>query len=103
MKRSLQAAGDIIPAVLERAGVEEGFRRHKALLHWDDVVGDKIARKARPRELQGKTLIVNVESSAWVHELTYLKSDIIRELNRRVGGGAIDKLVFLIGEIAEEE
>lgn len=103
MGRSWQAAGDIIPAVLERAGVDESFRRHMALMYWDDVVGEKIARKARPRELEGKTLLVNVESSAWVHELTYLKNDILRELNQRVGGGAIDRIVFLIGEVAEEE
>ncbi len=103
MNRSLQAAGDIIQSVLQRAGVEEGFRRHSALMYWDDVVGDKIARKARPKELEGKTLLVNVESSAWVHELTYLKNDILRELNQRVGGGAIDKIVFLIGDVAEEE
>jgi len=98
-----QAAGDVIQAVLERAGIEEGFRRHSALMYWDDIVGDKIARKARPRELEGKTLLVDVTSSAWVHELSYLKNDIIRELNQRVGGGAIDRIIFLVGEVVEEE
>ncbi len=102
MRSDWRSAGDLIATVLDRAGITEGFRRHSALSHWDEVVGEKIGRKARPRELRGKTLIVDVESSAWVHELTYLKSEILCDLNRKVGGDAIDRIVFLVGGSVEE-
>jgi len=96
-----KSAGDVLQSVLRRAGIEEGFRRHSALLHWDDVVGRKIALRARPRELEGKTLLVDVDGSAWIHELSYLKDDILRELNHRVGGNAIDRIVFRAAESVE--
>ncbi|NNE07684.1 MAG: DUF721 domain-containing protein [Gemmatimonadetes bacterium] len=90
-----QKPGSILPDVLRIAGVEEPFRRHSALLHWDEVVGERIAAKARPRSLDGKVLIVEVESSAWIHELAFQKDGIMKKLNDTVGGGAIERIVFL--------
>ena len=103
MRARWQRAGDILQSVLRRAGIEEGFRRQSALLHWDEVVGRKIALRARPRELEGKTLVVDVDGSAWIHELSYLKDDILRELNRRVGGNAIDRIVFFAAESVDRQ
>lgn len=86
--------GEVIGNVLQNAGLQEAYRRNSTLLYWNDVVGAKIAEKAQPREIDGKTLYVDVVSSAWLQELTFMKVDILRELNERVGGNAIDQIIF---------
>lgn len=98
MKGKWLKAGDVLDAFLDQKGLKEGVRRHTALLGWDDIVGARIAERARPLEIRGKTLFVDVDGSAWMHELTFLKEDILRKLNERVPGGeAIDQIVFMAG------
>jgi predicted nucleic acid-binding Zn ribbon protein len=87
-------AGDVLASLLEHRGLKENVRRHTALLWWDEAVGPKIAARARPVEIRGKTLFVDVRGSSWIHELSFLKEDILRKLNERVGGGAIEEIVF---------
>lgn len=94
--KSWRKAGDVLDAVLGDIGLQEGVRKHTALLGWDEIVGEKIGARARPFEIRGKTLFVQVDGSAWMHELTFLKEDIRKRLNERVGGeAAIDQIVFI--------
>lgn len=98
MKGKWLKAGDILDSFLEGKGLKEGVRRHMALLSWDEVVGDRIAERARPIEIRGKTLFVDVDGSAWMHELAFLKEDILRKLNEKTPGKeAIDEIVFMAG------
>jgi predicted nucleic acid-binding Zn ribbon protein len=95
VKGRWRSVGEVLGAVMSDRGLAEGLRRHTALLGWDEIVGRRIGEKARPRELRGKTLFVDVDGSAWIHELSFLKADILEKLNERVGGDAIDRIVFL--------
>ncbi|MFH1278563.1 MAG: DUF721 domain-containing protein [Candidatus Eisenbacteria bacterium] len=98
MKGKWLKAGDVLDSFLEAKGLKEGVRRHTALLGWDEAVGSRIAERARPIELRGKTLFVDVDGSAWMHELAFLKEDILRKLNEKAPGGeAIDQIVFMAG------
>ena len=87
--------GEVLDKFLAGSGLKEGVRRHTAVLGWEEVVGERIARKARPRDLRGKTLFVDVDGSAWIHELSFLRQDILKKLNERVGGDAVDRIVFM--------
>jgi predicted nucleic acid-binding Zn ribbon protein len=95
MPSSWRRAGDVVASLLESKGLQEGVRRHTAILGWDEIVGKKIAERASPLEIRGKTLFVDVNGSAWIHELSFMKADILGKLNARVGGGAIDEIVFV--------
>jgi len=95
VKNKWLTAGDVLKNLLRDRGLEEGVRRHSALLGWEEVVGRRIAGRARPREMRGKTLFVEVDGSAWIQELTFLREEILEKLNRRVGGDALDRIIFL--------
>lgn len=94
MQGSWRRAGDVLASILATRGLQEGIRRHTAILGWEEVVGKRIAERASPLEIRGKTLFVDVSGSAWIHELSFLKADILAKLNERVGGGAIEEIIF---------
>jgi len=39
---------------------------------------------------------VEVEGSAWMHELSFLKRDMIREINQRLGSGRVRDVRFVM-------
>jgi len=87
--------GEVLASLLERRGLNDRVRRHAALLGWEETVGAKIAERAWPLEVRGKTLFVGVNGSAWMHELQFLKEDILRKLHEKAGGDEIEEILFV--------
>ena len=67
---------------------------------WDKVVGETIAANAQPVAFKGDLLLVHVTSSAWIHELQFLKSDMILKLNAALGKPLVAEIKFKIGPFA---
>ena len=68
---------------------------------WDKVVGDVIAQNARPAAFKGKLLLVHVSSSTWIHQLQFLKKEMMAKLNQAFGKEVINDLKFKIGPLGE--
>lgn len=68
---------------------------------WDKVVGDVIAQNARPAAFKGKLLLVHVSSSTWIHQLQFLKKEMMAKLNQAFGKAVINDLKFKIGPLGE--
>jgi len=66
---------------------------------WDGAVGDAIARNAKPAAFKGRLLLVHATSSIWIHQLQFLKKDLIVSLNHALGKSLIDDLKFKIGPL----
>ncbi len=66
---------------------------------WDEAVGKTIAQNARPAAFRGKLLIVHVSSSTWIHQLQFLKNDMIAKLNAALGKPLIAEIKFKIGPL----
>lgn len=66
---------------------------------WDEAVGETIAKNARPAAVSGKLLIVHVTSSTWIHQLQFLKNDMINRLNTALGKPLIAEIKFKIGPL----
>ena len=75
----------VLPALLRDLGLEAGIMGWRAVREWPDAVGPQVARRARAVSFQEGTLVVEVEGSAWLHELGILKRDLVRQLNRHLG------------------
>lgn len=70
---------------------------------WDSVMGDVIAQNARPAAFKGRLLLVNVSSSTWIHQLQFLKKEMIENLNDALGKTLIEDLKFKIGPLGIED
>lgn len=66
---------------------------------WNDAVGKTIAENAQPAAFKGKVLIVHVASSTWIHELRFLKKDIIHNINSISRENLVEEIKFKIGPL----
>ena len=70
------------------------------LIHaWDQALGPPISQNARPFAIKGSLLLVHVSSSAWMHQLRFLKHDLLEALNRVLGDDRISDIKFKIGPL----
>jgi predicted nucleic acid-binding Zn ribbon protein len=91
--------GTIIGNVLKtcRNDIDENLTQVWDL--WDRAVGDGIAQNARPAAFKGNLLLVNVTSSTWMHQLQFLKNDMIKQINQALGKELVKEIKFKIGPI----
>jgi len=70
---------------------------------WDSIVGDVISQNAKPAAFKGRVLLVHVSSSTWIHQLQFLKKEMIAKLNHALGKTLIDDLKFKIGPLRKDD
>jgi predicted nucleic acid-binding Zn ribbon protein len=85
----------IIGSVSEKgAPTEEDVRAA-----WDAAVGEKAAAHSRPRTLKAGRLVVSVDGSSWLYELTVQKRGILKKLEESFKGKKIKEITLRIGEL----
>jgi predicted nucleic acid-binding Zn ribbon protein len=93
---SMQSIRALLPRVLRDLGLEHGVAGWRAVEEWSEAAGDRIASRTRALSFHEGTLHVEVEGSAWLHELGYLKRELLRQVNRRLGSAQVRELRFTI-------
>jgi hypothetical protein len=89
--------GDLLDHTLKRFRLGERVRAHRAIGEWAEIVGPQVAGHARPTEVAGTTLVVQVDHSAWLAQLRLLSPVILERLNARLGEGTIRDIALRIG------
>ncbi|MGE5572485.1 MAG: DUF721 domain-containing protein [Bacteroidota bacterium] len=79
---------------LRRIGIMRQARRARAIDLWPEVVGKAAASASRAMQCKDGVLFVWVRNSVWANELSLLKADIIKKLNRCLGRGTIVDVRF---------
>lgn len=79
-----EAVEKILEQALKRTGLAQDIARYKFVLHWDEIVGAEIAKRAKPDSVRKGILFVKVSNSAWAQELTFQKDIILKRLNNYV-------------------
>lgn len=100
--KSFMHIGDILSDSLNRyrkAPESGGGGLVKIWDIWDDAVGVAIAENAKPAAFKGDLLIVHSVSSTWIHQLQFLKADIIRKVNAALGETAVRDIRFKVGPL----
>jgi len=79
----------ILPALFEQLGLARAAEDWRAVSDWPAVAGPRLARHTRAVSFRDGTLAVEVEGSAWMHELGFLKHELVRNLNRHLGADVV--------------
>lgn len=90
--------GNLLPGFLEDEGIREQLERVEVLGEWAERVGPKIADVTRARSVAGRTLIVEVRSSAWLMELNMMRGRILARLNESRSEAPLEKLIFVLSQ-----
>jgi predicted nucleic acid-binding Zn ribbon protein len=90
---SMAEALDMSP-FLKRLGVRDGDKQMEVYRRWSEVVGESVARNTQPVRFSKGVLSVTVSSAAWLHNLTMMKPQILKNLAREFGQGFVSDLRF---------
>jgi hypothetical protein len=94
-------ASDILAGLIPQLTNTEKWREYQVWLIWEEVVGEALARKARPSRIQNGKLFVTVSSSVLMQELQFAKARIRDGLNKKLGAGTVKDLQFFMGQVRE--
>ncbi len=87
--------GALAADLLKGSGLEAKFWEQTLIEEWHALVGDAVARRARPGQIQRKVLTIYVSNAAWMNELVrYGKTELLRNLRTRFGADRIADLRF---------
>jgi hypothetical protein len=99
-KKEFVHIGSIIDDVIGQYRRESDGELTRVWQIWDGTVGEAIATNAQPAAFKGKLLLVHVTNSTWIHQLQFLKGDIISKINVALGKPLVEEIKFKIGPIS---
>jgi predicted nucleic acid-binding Zn ribbon protein len=86
----------MLPELLQQLGLAQVAEGWRAVADWPVVAGVRIAKRSRAIGFRDGALIVEVEGSAWMHELGFLKPELVRNLNRHLGADVVRDVRFTL-------
>ena len=85
----MEDVSGVVARLLRGLGLEDGLRGWRAVEGWPETVGPNLARRTRAVEYRDGTLLVEVEGSAWMQEMSLLKPQLIQRINARLGADVV--------------
>ncbi|MDT8420017.1 MAG: DUF721 domain-containing protein [Desulfuromonadales bacterium] len=95
--RKAISIGSLLQQVLDDQGMNDRLSRYQAWLIWDQVVGEQIARRARPLRFREGILEVRVDNPVWMQQLQMLKPKILQKLNDKLPNARIEDIYLRRG------
>jgi predicted nucleic acid-binding Zn ribbon protein len=83
-----------IDELISNLGIEKKLQEYDAVLYWESVVGEKIAKTTRAMRILKGVLFVQVKTSVWRNELTLRKKEILNKLNNAIGADVVRDIKF---------
>ena len=93
---SPEAVGGVLGRVLDDLGLSREMTGWRAVEAWPELVGARVALHSRAVAFRDGTLHVEVEGSAWMQELGYLKRDLVRRIQRHLGSEDVRDVRFTL-------
>ena len=92
---SPEKVGDLIQSFLSKKGYLSSCKENEVINKWNEIVGEDIAAISNCIKVENGSLFVEVSSSAWRQELSFLKREIINKIKRCTDCKTISNIVFL--------
>ncbi len=92
----MRSLADVLGEVSASRGWERRFAPYRVFAIWDGVVGKEFAEVARPIEIHGRDLMVGVIDQVWLNQLSFMKEDLLRRINRVMGDDGFSGLRFVV-------
>ena len=95
-KRPLEG---LVKSIIGNFAGKEKLTEEEIRSAWSLVVGRKAAKHSRPRSFMESRLIVHVDDSSWLYELTTQKKRILNNLSSELKGKKLKEITFRIGDL----
>ena len=74
--------------------ITKKLREYNVLTSWETIVGEQIAKVAKPQRIDNRILLVAVASAPWRAELSMRRREIIEKINSAVGKKVLQDIRF---------
>jgi predicted nucleic acid-binding Zn ribbon protein len=91
---SIKTVGSAIDELVKSLGIQKKLQEYDAVLYWEMVVGDRIARMTTATRILQGVLFVQVKTSTWRNELALRKNEIKDKLNTLLGSEIVKDIKF---------
>jgi len=91
----MQSLKSILDNLLRRHGIDRAIAQNKALIIWDEIVGQSVAENTQADRVEHGVIIVKTSSPTWRQELFFQKKEIIRKFNTALGKNVIRDIRFI--------
>jgi hypothetical protein len=98
-KEDPEHIGSILEQLLRNPEWKDKLQAWIPLVHWQKIVGDKIASQSQPESLNNGVLQVRVANSAWLHHFRFLERDLRHKINKELPSLEIKELRFRQGPL----
>jgi hypothetical protein len=102
-QKNLQKLGDVLRKTLKNLNISRNFGDQNISNAWNKAVGPQISAQTHPDRLRKNTLFVKVSNSIWMHQLQFMKLEIIDKTNKILGKEMIKDVYFSLGVIPKNE
>jgi predicted nucleic acid-binding Zn ribbon protein len=93
----------ILKQILERVLREQDFKgdieAYRVFAEWPEIVGPKVAGHTRCARMADKVLYVEVDDHLWLAQLKYMKTDMLRKIDRAIKPGLFRDLKFFLKSV----
>ena len=86
--------GDIIRRLMKNPKLANKLEKLDALEAWEEIIGKQICNYVKDQRINKGILYVQLKSAVIRNELSYKKSEIITQINQRIGKKLIVDLVL---------
>ncbi len=84
---------ELLKEFMKRIPHRTKLQRGMVLHVWPEIVGDKIAAVTKNLHFEGNRLVLEVNNSAWRHEIHMKRFSIAKRLNEKVGSKVVQEIV----------
>ncbi len=91
--------GEILQKFLKKRNIPYTSTDRRLVDLWTRAVGPQIAARTLPETVKRGGLYVRVSDPAWLHQLQFMKEEILLKMNELTGKEEFRRLFFSIGEI----
>jgi len=88
-----QSMDELLKEFMKRIPHRTKLQRGMVLHVWPEIVGDKIAAVTKNLHFEGNRLVLEVNNSAWRHEIHMKRFSITKRLNEKVGSKVVQEIV----------
>lgn len=90
----------ILAKALAFKGIDKKLERYEFILHWDKIVGERLAEVSKPDYISRKVLIVRVLHPVWAQEFTFMKVGLLHKLAPFLKrGDVVEDMIFRVGPL----
>lgn len=89
-----QSIGNVFTKLFRDLGIDKAIEQNKAVVEWPEIVGERVAEVSHAEKIEKGVLFVKVESPVWRNELSFMKQNLIENINKKLNKQIVKDIKF---------